>query len=251
MQTTPAVTWSPARTRGWPHSRHRRRAFHGRERLIAELVARLVQARLLAVVGASGSGKSSAVRAGLLPALAAGVLPGSARWRQVVLTPAGTRDLADQPRAPYTSRRCSSSTSSKRSSPRLTPQRRADFLDTLVAAVGAGRVIVVLALRSDFYGRCADHPDLAALVAANTVLVRPMAADELRRAVERPAAMAGLLLEPGLTDLLVDDVRDAAGGLPLLSTSLLALWERRSGRTLTHRRLPRGGRGRRGGRAAR
>ena len=63
--------------------------FHGRERLIAELVARLVQARLLAVVGASGSGKSSAVRAGLLPALAAGVLPGSARWRQVIITPAG------------------------------------------------------------------------------------------------------------------------------------------------------------------
>src|SRR5690606_24196819 len=52
--------------------------FHGRERLVAELVARLVQADFLAVVGASGSGKSSVVRAGLLPALAQGVLPGSA-----------------------------------------------------------------------------------------------------------------------------------------------------------------------------
>src|SRR5262249_30566299 len=62
--------------------------FHGRERLVAELVARLVQGRLLAVVGGSGSGKSSLVRAGLLPALASGVLPGSAGWRQLVLTPA-------------------------------------------------------------------------------------------------------------------------------------------------------------------
>ena len=93
----------------------------------------------------------------------------------------------------------------------LDEQRRTDFLDTLVGAVGTGQLTVVLALRSDFYGRCAEHPELAALVAANTVLMRPMAADELRRAVERPAAMAGLLLEAGLADLLVDDVRDATG----------------------------------------
>ena len=58
--------------------------FFGRERLVAELVARLVGSPLLAVIGPSGSGKSSAVRAGLLPALAAGVLPGSERWRQVL-----------------------------------------------------------------------------------------------------------------------------------------------------------------------
>ena len=56
--------------------------FFGRERLVAELVARLVGAPLLAVVGPSGSGKSSVVRAGLLPALAGGVLPGSDQWAQ-------------------------------------------------------------------------------------------------------------------------------------------------------------------------
>ena len=61
--------------------------FFGRERLVAELVARLVGAPLLGVVGPSGSGKSSVVRAGLLPALAGGVLPGSAEWAQVVMRP--------------------------------------------------------------------------------------------------------------------------------------------------------------------
>ncbi len=206
--------------------------FHGRERLVAEIVAHLAQAPLVAVVGASGSGKSSVVRAGLLPAIAAGVLPGSADWHRIILTPAGTRDLAaeldrvpgpaiifvDQFEEVFTA---------------LDGTRRTAYLDMLVGSVLAGRVTAVLAIRSDFYGRCADHPGLAELVAANNVLVRPMASDELRRAVERPTAMAGLLLEDGLTDRLLDDIRDAPGGLPLLSTSLLSLWERRSGRTLT------------------
>ena len=68
--------------------------FFGRERLVAELVARLVGSTLLAVVGPSGSGKSSAVRAGLLPALADGVVPGSERWRRAVMRP-GERPLAE------------------------------------------------------------------------------------------------------------------------------------------------------------
>ena len=68
--------------------------FFGRERLVAELVARLVGSTLLAVVGPSGSGKSSAVRAGLLPALADGVVPGSERWRRALMRP-GERPLAE------------------------------------------------------------------------------------------------------------------------------------------------------------
>jgi DNA-binding SARP family transcriptional activator len=72
--------------------------FFGRERLVAELVARLVGAPLLAVVGPSGSGKSSVLRAGLLPALAGGVLPGSANWTQALIRP-GDQPLRDLRRA--------------------------------------------------------------------------------------------------------------------------------------------------------
>ena len=68
--------------------------FFGRERLVADLVARLVGSTLIAVVGPSGSGKSSVIRAGLLPSLADGVLPGSERWRQVVMRP-GEHPLAE------------------------------------------------------------------------------------------------------------------------------------------------------------
>jgi WD40 repeat protein/DNA-binding SARP family transcriptional activator len=77
-----------------------RELFFGRERLVAELVTHLVGPGLLGVVGPSGSGKSSVVRAGLLPALADGVLPGSARWTRVVIRP-GEHPLDELARAAH------------------------------------------------------------------------------------------------------------------------------------------------------
>jgi len=205
--------------------------FHGRERLVGELVARLVGSQLTAVVGPSGSGKSSVVRAGLIPALAAGILPGSAGWRPVITTPT-RRDLdaclesndgktlvvVDQFEEIFTA---------------LDDVEREAFLTLLLDAVMTDKAIGVLTLRSDFYGHCAEYTDLARLISANTVLVGSMAVDELHRAIEQPAQLAGLTLDDGLVDLLVDEVRDAPGGLPLLSTALLNLWENRSGRRLT------------------
>ena len=207
--------------------------FHGRERLVAAMIARMVGTPLIAVVGASGSGKSSLVRAGLLPALSVGALPGLASARQVVVTPAGDPDLAaeldpiieapvvlvvDQLEEVFTA---------------LDGERRAAFVDLLVGAVTAGRATAVLTLRSDFYGHCAEHPCLASMIEENTLLMRPMNVEELRRAIEQPALLAGLSMEGGLVDLLADEVRDAPGGLPLLSTALLSLWELRDGRELT------------------
>ena len=64
------------------------------------------------------------------------------------------------------------------------------------------------------------------------VLVGPMRADEFARAIELPAEAAGLRVEPELTAALVTDVLDEPGGLPLLSTALLELWQKRDGRTL-------------------
>ena len=87
-------------------------------------------------------------------------------------------------------------------------------------------------MRADYYGRCAAYPELARLLGANHVLVGPMRRDELRRAIEQPALRAGLHIERGLVDALVADVEGEPGALPLLSTALLELWQRRDGRRL-------------------
>jgi WD40 repeat protein len=225
--------------------------FFGRERLVAELVARLVGAGFLGIVGPSGSGKSSVLRAGLLPALAGGVLPGSESWRRWLLRPgerplealravlaSGAKDplagaldtlpggarlllAVDQLEELFTACRSEA--------------ERAAFADTLARAASdpEGRAVVVVAMRADFYGRFAAYPELAELLGANHVLVGPMQASELRRAVELPAGRVGLRVEAELTNALVDDVEGEPGALPLLSTAMLELWQKRQDDALT------------------
>jgi WD40 repeat protein/DNA-binding SARP family transcriptional activator len=239
--------------------------FFGRERLVAVLVAQLVGAGLLGVVGASGSGKSSAVRAGLLAALRDGVLPGSEQWRQVLIRPGEhplsvlARAAGAAPDVPGGSPNDALATADRqpdRAIRRLAAgaerlvlvvdqfeevfttcrdeAERAAFLGALTEAASADRyVTVVVAVRADYYGRCAAYPQLARLMAANHVLVGPMDHDELRRAIQAPANLAGLRLEAGLPEALLADVAGEPGGLPLLSTALLESWEHRRGRTLT------------------
>jgi DNA-binding SARP family transcriptional activator/WD40 repeat protein len=203
--------------------------FFGRERLVAQLVARLVDARLLAVVGASGSGKSSVIRAGLLAAIHAGVLPGSERWRTVLTTPSqrppdlaadGVRALlvVDQLEELFTA---------------MSPSQQLEYVDWLAATAAQDDLTVVVAVRSDYYASAAAHSRVSDLMAANTVLVGEMTPDELRHAVELPAAVAGLELEPGLAETVARDVAGEPGGLPLMSTALLSLWEFRDGRRLS------------------
>ncbi|MGI8757150.1 MAG: hypothetical protein ACR2MB_15115, partial [Acidimicrobiales bacterium] len=79
----------------------------------------------------------------------------------------------------------------------------------------------------------AEHPALAAALEDHTVLLGPMGHDELRRAIEEPAASAGLRLETGLADVMLADVVDRPGNLPLLSHALLETWRRRRGPILT------------------
>ena len=112
---------------------------------------------------------------------------------------------------------------------------RAAFADMLARAAADpdGRAVVVVALRADFYGRFAAYPGLAELLGGNQVLVGPMQASELRRAVELPAGRVGLRVEPELADALVDDVEGEPGALPLLSTALLELWQKRQDNALT------------------
>jgi WD40 repeat protein/DNA-binding SARP family transcriptional activator/energy-coupling factor transporter ATP-binding protein EcfA2 len=214
--------------------------YFGRERLVAELVARLVGAPLLGVVGPSGSGKSSVVRAGLMPALAGGVLPGSERWARVLMRP-GEHPLDELKKA----------VAGIEADPKVLlcvdqfeetftacrdEEERAAFVSELmrVARDQHGRGLVLLAIRADHYGHCAAYPALSSLLAENHVLVGPMSHDELRRAVELPAQRAGLEAEPELVSALLDDVEEAPGALPLLSAALLDIWQRRDGRILRH-----------------
>jgi len=212
--------------------------YFGRERLVAEMVARLAGAPLLGIVGPSGSGKSSALRAGLLPALADGVLPGSEGWALAVLRPGedpmraleeATNAAAPQGRLVLAVDQFEELFTACRDE-----SWRAAFVDTLVAAVRdpRRRALVIVTLRADFYGACAAYPELWRLLGANQVTVGPMGRDELRRAIELPAQRAGLEVEPELTDELVADVEGEPGALPLLSTSLLELWQHRDGTRL-------------------
>jgi WD40 repeat protein len=92
---------------------------------------------------------------------------------------------------------------------------------------------VLLTMRADFLGKCAAYPRMAAALSDHQELVGPLTEDEVRRAIERPAQLVGCELEPGLTDLLLQDVEGQAGALPLLQYTLLELWTQRQGRRLT------------------
>jgi WD40 repeat protein len=212
--------------------------FFGREQLVADVVARLVGASLLGVVGPSGSGKSSVVRAGLVPALAGGVLPGSDGWARALIRPGehpmrelrrATGPLGDERRLVVVVDQFEELFTAC-----VDERERVEFVEALVRAARdpESRSVVVVAVRADFYGRCAAYPELSALMGANHVLVGPMTREELARAVELPARRAGLRLEPGLVDRLLADCEGQPGALPLLSTALLELWQQRDGRHL-------------------
>ena len=232
----PATTVCPYKGLA-PYDRADAAFFFGRERLVAEMVARLVGARLLGIVGPSGSGKSSALRAGLLPELAGGVLPGTENWaagpaapgRAPAAEPRGRDRHGEAAPAPADRRRPvrrGLHALRRRGRARGVRRRRSS------ARSGGSGSVVVLALRADFYGRCAAYPELATLLGANHVLVGPMQRDELRRAIELPAQRAGLRVERELVERLLADAEDEPGALPLLSSALLELWQQRDGRHL-------------------
>jgi WD40 repeat protein/class 3 adenylate cyclase/transcriptional regulator with XRE-family HTH domain len=273
--------------------------FYGRERLAAELAAK-VAARsasggMVVVTGASGSGKSSLLRAGLLPILARGQqVRGSDRWPRIVMTPAkdplaelaaclaavggpdalAVRDgLARHPGQAHLAirsavlaaadRRDEQPPGSGDSAARLVlivdqfeqvftlnPDRggeatRQAFITALCSAaanpVGGGQeppAVVVIAVRGDFWDRCAAVPELVGELQEGQFVVGPMTESELRVAITGPAEAAGLRIDPALTDTILGDLRVAggdhsAGVLPLLSQAMALTWEHREGDRLT------------------
>ena len=247
---------------------HNHDVFHGRERLTAELLDRLESGDpALVVVGASGSGKSSVVRAGLLPALRRGDLVDSDRWFITAMTPGShpfealesallrvavnpPNELlgilkADDRGIIRASRRIGAD--SNETVLLLIDQfeevftlcedesRRRLFLDGLHAALAepSSPLRVVFTLRADFYDHPLRYPGFAEIVRDYGITVTPLAPDELERSIVTPAEQAGVEFERGLVGEILAAVASQPGGLPLLQHALSELFSRRDGDRLT------------------
>ncbi|HKJ56026.1 MAG TPA: BTAD domain-containing putative transcriptional regulator [Nitriliruptoraceae bacterium] len=238
--------------------------FFGREGLVTELVERLgrpgIDGRLVLVVGASGSGKSSVVRAGLLPAVRSGEVPGSAQWLVATIVPGSTpfKELAEGLASVATTASATSMAGGHddladelargadgidSALRRIVPasgdlllvidqfeevftlgdedlQRR--FLDGLVHALSVpdSRLRVVATLRADFYDRPLRFRRIGALVRDATVTVPAMTAAQLESTITGPADRVGLAVEPALAAELVAAVVDQPAAMPSLQFTL-------------------------------
>jgi WD40 repeat protein len=228
--------------------------FFGREALTGLLVDRLVeksesQARFLAIVGASGSGKSSVVRAGLIPALS--WRQPSANWPVFLMTPTAhplealAACLSREARHPIPIRKLVDELASNADCLHKTVQKitqrdnlslallivdqfeelftlcrsddeQAGFIENLVNAAFQpdGTALIVIVLRADFYAQCARFDLLRKALAQHQEYIGPMTTGELRRAIEEPARCGNWDLESGLADLMLHDVGAEAGHPP-------------------------------------
>ncbi|MDZ8185312.1 MAG: CHAT domain-containing protein [Nostoc sp. ChiSLP02] len=206
-----------------------RKFFFGREKLIKQLQQQLATHNFLAVFGASGSGKSSMVVAGLIPALLekqpdlvmAYMTPSSNPIEQLAATLSGVQNqssilVIDQFEELFTL--CTDE------------NMRLEFIDKFLFVVQ--QQTVAITMRADFWGECASYPKLKELMQCRQELIGPMDTAELRKAMEMQAAQVGLRFEPGLSNRILDDVQDEPGAMPLLQHALLELWKRRHGRWL-------------------
>ncbi|WP_172385598.1 PD40 domain-containing protein [Streptomyces sp. MNP-20] len=234
----------PGLARFGPDDRDR---FHGRDDLVAELLALTGRRRLTAVVGASGSGKSSLLRAGLIPALREGTSSaGGPRVAAIrVLTPGERPARTHGARFEPSDERGEGAGEAGDTllvvdqfeevfSQCHDTDERERFIGRVLAARAPGsRLRVVIAVRADFYGRLAEHGPLAEALRDATLLVGPLLPHRLREAIVRPAAAERLIVEKVLTARIVADTGEEPGGLPLMAHALREVWRRRSGKTLT------------------
>jgi tetratricopeptide (TPR) repeat protein/energy-coupling factor transporter ATP-binding protein EcfA2 len=245
--------------------------FFGRHTLVERLITRLNQpeqeARFLAVVGPSGSGKSSLVRAGLIPALRQGSISGSEHWFILDVFP-GDRPfqqleaellrVAVNP-PPTLLEQLTGEDGIGRAVKRVLPHdkqvelllvidqfeelftltpkaQRIAFLDALVNAISDphSRLRVVVTLRADFYDRPLNYRILGDLLRKRTEVILPFSTDELRDAIVLPAENTGAQFEEGLVEQIAREIDGETGMLPLLQYALTELYEQRKGQMLTH-----------------
>jgi WD40 repeat protein/class 3 adenylate cyclase len=249
--------------------------FFGREQVTSKLVKAVQGLRFLAVIGASGSGKSSVVRAGLVPGLKRSQ-PGG--WQVYIITPSShpleslavsltvreqsvaaaatlIDDLRRDPRSLHLYVRRSIPHSGQVATLIVVDQfeelftlcrdeqERQAFVDNLLYAIGAEDDFchVVIALRADFYQHLAQYAGLRTEIAKHQEYLGAMDVAELHQAIEEPARLGGWEFSPGLVELMLHDIGAAEGrqpepgALPLLSHALLETWKRRRGNLMNLR----------------
>lgn len=249
------------------------RNFFGREKLIENLLSRLQEdddfSRFLAIIGPSGSGKSSVVYAGLIPALWRGEIPGSDRWYIVNMLPGAhpvddletalMRIAADQAHNLHEPLLRDSS-GLVRATQLILPNdeselvliidqfeevftvvtdeaERRQFLDLIYTAVTTlrSRIRIVLTLRADFYDKPLHYPEFGEMLRARMATILPLSAEELNHAISKPAERVGISFEEGLVAKIISDIHYQPGALPLLQYALTELFDKREGRILTHK----------------
>jgi WD40 repeat protein len=239
--------------------------FYGRDALVGELVRALVDHRLVAVVGPSGIGKSSVVKAGLVPSLRTGALPGSEEWLVTDMFPGSypydelaaalLRVAVERPND-LVEELARDELGIRRVVNRILPadgelllvvdqfeelftltpeETRRRFLAGLTALAADPRspVRVLVTLRADFFDQPLVYPEFGELLRAGMVAVTSPSEDELAEAIEGPARRVGVRYEPGLVSQIIADVRDQPGALPLLQYALTELFDARASNTLT------------------
>ena len=247
--------------------------FFGREELTRKAISRMQRTRFLAVVGASGSGKSSLVRAGFIPQVRAGKLPGSENWPIVIFTP-GTNPIealalrlgpllpgADDADPTLSLQKrlldpaefdavCRLALHNNPESAQLlllvdqfeevftrsNAKERAAFLNLLQAAATSeqSRAQIIITMRADFFGELSAYPELATLFEQDHLLiVTEMTTANLLRVIQGPVQAVGMRYESGLVDRILEDVSSEPGSLPLLQYALRELFKRRAGDQLT------------------
>jgi len=240
--------------------------FFGRKKLTETLIEHLQANRFLSVVGASGSGKSSVVRAGVVASL-----QGQPNWRILIVTPTSApletlalaltsdsesvsaaktlrEDMRNDPESLHLYARRLVADDSKARMLLVVDQfeelftlckeqaEREAYVDNLMTAVleeKQGPLTVILTIRADFYHHCMQYQSLLTAFEKYQKNIGGMTEEELREAIEGPAQQGGWEFEEGLVDLMLRDVSNEPGALPLLSHALLATWVRRRKRTLT------------------
>jgi WD40 repeat protein/energy-coupling factor transporter ATP-binding protein EcfA2 len=244
--------------------------FFGREAIVQRLAHHLHAYHFLAVVGPSGSGKSSVVQAGVIPSLRPShplvtvFTPGNQPLTELASslhniylestsTEAILSRLKESEEALYfiTRELAEDNQKNKGISTRVlivvdqfeelftqtaNEDERKQFISLLLKTKekANGKVSLVITMRSDFIGKCALYPDLNTFLNDHLVQIEPMSQEELLMAIEEPARLTSLNFEPGLVQKILDDVKGAYSELPLLEYALLELFNRRKGVLLTH-----------------